>query len=444
MGKRRRRKKLPEGLFQASIQSLSHEGRGIATINGKTTFIENALPGETVEFSYTSTRSKFDQGVAEKIINASEERVTPLCEFYGYCGGCSMQHMSPEAQLAHKQQVLLEQFEHLGQVSPEQVLPPLTGPISGYRHKARLAAKYVVKKEKTLVGFREKRSAFVADINACEVLHPEVGHKLTDLSQLIESLSNRDQIPQIEVAVSEENTALVFRHLTPFNETDIEQLKNFQSDYKFLIYLQPEGYDSVHRLDDDSDLSMQYHLPDFDLSLSFLPTDFTQINVEINRSMIKQAIQHLDLNENDQVLDLFCGIGNFTLPMATIAKRVTGVEGDAGLIERAKLNASNNNLNNVDFHVADLAADELIYPFMQQHYNKLLLDPARTGAKEIISALNLKEIDLIVYVSCNPATLARDAGILVNEKSYRLTHTGIMDMFPHTSHVESIAVFKRD
>ncbi|MEM7027252.1 MAG: 23S rRNA (uracil(1939)-C(5))-methyltransferase RlmD [Pseudomonadota bacterium] len=443
MARRRRRKKLPQGLFQAEISSLSHEGRGIAQVNGKTTFIDNALPNEIVEFSFTGSRAKFAEGIAEVISNPSDERVTPQCNHFGYCGGCSMQHMSPEAQLAHKQAVLIEQFEHLGKVKPETILSPLSGPVWGYRHKARLAVKHVIKKEKTLVGFREKRSPFVADINSCEVLHPKVGKKLNALADLIMSLNNHDQIPQIEVAISETETALVIRHLTPLNSSDIERLRSFQTEHECRLYLQPGGYDTVHCLDTDDNLAMQYHLPEYDLNLSFLPTDFTQINVEINQRMISLAINHLELNANDRVLDLFCGIGNFTLPMATIAKQVSGVEGDAGLIARAQENARINDLNNVEFHVADLAAEELIYPFMSQQYNKLLLDPARTGAKEIISALNLKEIELIVYVSCNPATLARDAGILVNEKGYRLRQAGIMDMFPRTSHVESIAVFHK-
>jgi len=443
MSRRRRRKKLPQGLFQADIHTLSHEGRGIAQINGKTTFIDYALPNETVEFNYTDTRSKFDEGIVENVLNRSKTRQTPDCEYFGYCGGCSMQHLNAETQLQHKQSVLMEQFEHIGNVNPEEILSPLCGPTIGYRHKARLAVKHVTKKERTLVGFRERRSPFVADINSCVVLHPKVGKNLPLLSELISSLSNFDQIPQIEIAVSDNTTALVFRHLTPFTGSDLEKMKLFQIKYDFRLYLQPGGYDTIHRLDEEPDQSLQYSLPDYNLTMSFLPTDFTQINIEINRQMINKAISYLELNPEDRVLDLFCGIGNFTLPLATIAGKVIGVEGDAGLIERAKANAQNNNIDNIDFHVADLAAKEMIYPFMQQHYSKLLLDPARTGAKEIIQALNLKDIELIVYVSCNPATLARDAGILVHEKSYRLCQAGIMDMFPHTSHVESIAVFKK-
>ena len=440
---RRHRKKIPQGLFKAEIESLSHEGRGIAHVNGKTTFIDNALPGETVEFKYVSTRSKFDEGVAENIITASSERIEPQCEYFGYCGGCSLQHMQAETQLEHKQSVLLEQFEHLGNVKPEKILPPLTGPVWGYRHKARLAVKYVMKKEKVLVGFREKRSPYVADINSCEVLHPAVGKKLDVLQNLIESLSIKNQIPQIEVAVSDNGIALVIRHLSSFTDEDINRLKTFEQGHGFRLYLQPEGYDSIHRLVGMDNNDLFYELPEHDIKIYFQPIDFTQINVEINRKMINFAIEYLQPQPDDNILDLFCGVGNFTLPLAKKAKSVTGVEGAAELIDRAGKNAELNNIDNVDFFVADLAADDMVYEFMKRDYDKLLLDPARTGAKEIISALNMKTIKRIVYVSCNPATLARDAGILVNEKGFKLKKAGIMDMFPHTTHVESIAIFEK-
>ncbi len=440
---RRRRKKIPAGLFNTTIESLSHEGRGVAHVEGKAVFIDSALPGETVEFSYTGSRAKFAEGVAESITNQSNDRVEPGCQYFGYCGGCSLQHMSNEAQIQHKQSVLMEQFEHLGKVKPNTTLEPLTGPEWGYRHKARLAVKHVIKKEKTLVGFREKRSPFVADIEQCEVLHPAIGKELKLLQSLVSSLSIYDQIPQIEVAVTDKQTALVLRHLQPFSETDLAALTKFESDTHFKLYLQPGGYDSVNLLNKNNNESLSYSLPDYDLTLQFLPTDFTQINIEINQKMIARALQFLELSEDDEVLDLFCGLGNFTLPIATKAKRVIGVEGDKGLIDRANKNAAFNSIENVEFYVADLSVDEFHYPFMRESVNKILLDPARTGAKEILAALNLKDVERVVYVSCNPATLARDAGILVNEKGFTMTHAGVMDMFPHTAHVESIAVFIR-
>lgn len=442
---KRRRNKIPEGLFTANIESLSHEGRGVAHIDGKTVFIENALPGERLEFKYISKRAKFDQGVAENVIIANAQRIEPECEYFGYCGGCSLQHMKPDAQLAHKQSVLLEQFTHLGNVQPESVLPPLQGPSFAYRHKARLAVKHVIKKEKVLVGFREKRSPYVADISECKVLHPAVGTKFLALQQLIESLTIFNQIPQIEAAVSDSGTALVLRHLADFSEEDINKLNAFEQEHQLKLFLQPGGYDSVRRLNDSNGTGDElfYKLDDHDITIYFQPVDFTQINVEINKKMINLAIELLDVDKEDNILDLFCGVGNFTLPLARKANSVTGVEGDKGLVERAKNNAIQNNIDNAEFFAADLAVLDNTNEFMKKAYNKILLDPARTGAKEIISAIDTKDVNRIVYVSCNPATLARDAGILVNEKGFKLRQAGVMDMFPHTTHVESIAVFDK-
>ncbi len=438
---RRRRNKIPQGLFLAEIESLSHEGRGVAHIDGKTVFIDGALANEQVEFNYISKRSKFDEGVTGSIIKSNGSRNEPECEYFGYCGGCSLQHMQPQAQLQHKQAVLMEQFNHLGKVEPETVLPPLVGSVFGYRHKARLAVKHVIKKEKVLVGFREKRSPFVADIDECKVLHPTIGTKLLELQQLIENLSIYNQIPQIEVAVSDNGTALVFRHLKPLTDSDLKQLTEFEQKHNFRIYLQPEGYDSVHRLDDNINEGLFYELQDHDVRIYFKPTDFTQINIDINKSMINMAIELLEPGKDEEILDLFCGVGNFTLPLARKAKTVVGTEGDKGLVDRARNNAKKNNIANVEFHVADLFKVEEPYPFMNKEYDKILLDPARTGAKEILSAINLNKTKRIVYVSCNPATLARDAGILVHERGFELKQAGVMDMFPHTTHVESIALF---
>ena len=440
---RRRRKRPPTGLYSAIIESLSHEGRGVTHVEGKTVFVDLALPDEHVEFSYTGSRVRFAEGVAETVTQANAERVEPVCDYFGYCGGCRLQHMGTQFQIQHKQAVLLEQLAHQANVQPETVLEPLTGPVWGYRHKARLAVKHVLKKEKTLVGFREMRSPFVADIDHCEVLHPAIGKYLSDLQALVASLSIYDKIPQIEVAVTDQNTALVIRHLQAFTDDDLQKLHAYEDQTHFTLYLQPEGYDSVHLLNPDNDSRLFYALPDYDIQIHFLPTDFTQINVEINQKMIQRAIELLEPDKNDRVLDLFCGLGNFTLPISTFAKQVIGVEGDAGLIERAEKNAGLNQRQNVEFHVADLAAYECLYPFMREQVNKLLLDPPRTGAKEIISALNLKNIQRIVYVSCNPATLARDTNLLIHEKEFQLTHAGVMDMFPHTAHVESIAVLSK-
>ena len=438
-----RRNKIPEGLFKANIESLSHEGRGIAHIEGKTVFIENALPDEQVEFKYVSKRAKFDQGVAENIITVNKERIIPECQYFGYCGGCSLQHMKSGAQLAHKQSVLLEQFIHLGNVKPETVLPPLEGPSFAYRHKARLAVKHVIKKEKVLVGFREKRSSYVADIRECKVLHPDVGLKFIALQKLIESLSIHNQIPQIEAAVSDNGTALVLRHLADFTDEDIAKLNVFEDEHQLKLYLQPGGYETIERLNKSDIDELFYKLDDYDITIYFKPVDFTQVNVEINKKMLSLAIELLEPNKDEIILDLFCGVGNFTLPLARMAKSVIGIEGNKGLVKQAKKNAIKNGIDNVEFFVADLAVLDKSNKFIKGRFDKILLDPARAGAKEVIELFNTKNVKRIVYVSCNPATLARDAGILVNEKGFKLTKAGVIDMFPHTTHVESIAVFDR-
>ena len=437
----RRRKKISQEPVSSNIESLSHEGRGITHIKGKTVFVNGALPGEEVLFQYKKRRSKFDEAHALEIENPAAGRIDAKCEFFGLCGGCSLQHMQHEFQIEHKQSVLIEQLAHIGNVEPKSVIPPLAGSQWGYRRKARLGVKYVEKKGRVLVGFREKYSPFVADINRCEVLHPSVGFLIEPLQLLITELSLIKQIPQIEVAVGDDVTVLVFRHLTDFSGEDVEKLKDFGEQHHLEIYCQSGGPDSVVPLDGTTPKELSYSLPEFSVIMKFLPTDFTQVNSEINRAMVPRALELLEVDSSDSVLDLFCGIGNFTLPLARKASMVLGVEGDHGLVERAKQNAALNNINNVEFRTIDLVKDNLNEDFLKGGFNKLLLDPARTGAQEVIQNMNLSSIERIVYISCNPATLARDAGILVNEKGFTLKQAGIMDMFPHTTHVESIAVF---
>ena len=439
----RRRKKLPKEPVSAKIESLSHEGRGIARVEGKTVFVNGALPGEDALFQYKKQRPKYDEAHALEINNPAAERVEPKCEFFGLCGGCSLQHMQHDFQIEHKQSVLIEQLTHIGKVKPKSVIPPLIGPVWGYRRKARLGVKYVDKKERVLVGFREKYSPFVADMNSCEVLHPSVGTLIEPLQCLITELSLIKQIPQIEVAISDDVTALILRHLADFNDEDMTKLKVFAEQYNVDIYLQSGGLDSVVPLDGTTPRELSYALTEFDVTLNFLPTDFTQVNLEINRAMVPRALELLEVNSEDRVLDLFCGIGNFTLPLARKAASVLGIEGEQGLVERAKQNAVLNNISNVEFRAMDLAKDDLNEDFLKGGFNKLLLDPARNGAQEVIDKMDLKSIERIVYISCNPSTLARDAGILVNDKGFKLEQAGIMDMFPHTTHVESIAVFSR-
>ncbi len=443
MGRSRRRKKLPTEPVAATIESLSHDGRGVSHIDGKAIFIHGALPGEEVLFTYTRKQRRFDEGVVHEVLSASPDRVDPRCPHFGLCGGCSLQHMESGAQIRSKQEVLTEAFRRIGEVEPEEILPPLvTGSPWGYRRKARVGVKYVPKKGKVLVGFRERGSSFVADLGRCEVLHPKVGESITSLSEMIETLSIRDKIPQIEVAMGDKECVLVFRVLEEPSEADRTTLHAFGKANGFTIYLQPGGPDTVQPLNGDP-IQLHYALPEYHLDIAFLPTDFTQVNSELNRLMVHRAVEMLDPAPEDRVLDLFCGVGNFTLPLARKAREVVGVEGDAALVARARDNAQGNGIGNVSYYTANLYESLEKEPWLIGSFDKALLDPPRSGAKEVLEHLPKLGIQRIVYVSCYPGTLARDAGELVNRHGYRLLLAGVMDMFPHTAHVESIALFER-
>lgn len=429
----------------AEIHSLSHDGKGIATICNKKTFINGALPGEKVTFKITQKRSHYNEAETLEILTSSSERITPPCNHFGVCGGCSLQHMSAETQMRIKQQTLLDQLKHFSQVTPEAIIPPLNANTTGYRRKARLGVKFVFKKNKLLVGFREKSSHYLAELERCVVLHPQVGERLLELSQLIASLELYRQIPQIEVAMGDTNAALIFRHLKPLPDEDKDKLTEFGENYHFHIYLQPNPPELVYKLwPDDQKLRLSYTLPENELEFLFHPLDFTQINLEINRLMVKQALILLDIKSDETVLDLFCGIGNFTLPIARHVRHVTGIEGSTDMVIRAKDNAMHNNINNIDFYEANLMEPATQQaPWMKTQYDKILLDPPRAGAKEILPYFKQFAAKRIVYVSCNPATLARDAGQLVHQLGYQLKEVGIINMFPHTSHIEAIAVFDK-
>lgn len=443
MGGRRRRQRPPEGEFTAEIHDMAHDGRGVAKVEGKATFIHGALPGEEVRFRYLSRRRSHDEGQVVGVVRASPDRVMPQCEQYGVCGGCSLQHMAADAQLAAKQGVLLDNLRQLGGVEPERVLPPLRSSSPwGYRRKARLGVKNVPRKGKVLVGFRERGSSFVTDVERCHVLHPHVGELLPALSALIESLTISQRLPQIEVAMDDARCVLVLRVLDPLGEGDAQRLRAFAQRHDVVFYLQPAGPESVVPLDGSVDL--HYRLPDDDLTLWFLPGDFTQVNSDINRQMIAHAMALLEPASDERVLDLFCGIGNFTLPIARRAAHVVGVEGDAGLVARARDNAHRNAIDNAEFFAADLYADLSAEPWLRERYDKVLLDPPRSGAYEVLPLLARLGARRLVYVSCYPGTLARDAGELVKHHGYRLVAAGVMDMFPHTAHVESIALFDKD
>jgi len=444
MARRRiRKKKLPETPVKVSIESLSHDGRGVTHVDGKVIFIDEALPGEQLEFGYTDSRRDYAEGKVVNLLSRSEYRVEPECPHFGVCGGCSFQHVDNAEQIHLKKALLKEQFRRIGKVDIPQIWEPLTGPYWGYRRKARMGVKYVAKKGRVLVGFRERRNPFLAEIESCKVMHPLVGEKLMDLSAMIGRLTVKDKIPQIEVAIGDENCVLAFRVLAAPTAEDKQIMSDFGREHGISICLQSKGPDTIAPLPGDLEVTPTYSLPDQQLQFKFRPAMFTQVNYEINRKMVNRAIEALELNENDNVLDLFCGLGNFSLPMATRAGHVVGVEGDLPLVKHARENARLNELDNVDYYVADLTKDVSDQQWSLQTFNKILLDPSRAGASEVLHNFKYWNPERIVYVSCNPSTLARDAGILVNELGYNLIKAGVMDMFPQTGHVESIALFKK-
>lgn len=439
---RSNKKRLPVEPVKATIESMSHDGRGVAHIDGKTVFIHGGLPGEELTFIYTSKRKKHDEGIVREVISPSPDRTDPGCHHFDICGGCSMQHLKPEAQIAVKQQSLLDALTHIGKVEAENIFQPLTSDGSwGYRRKARLGAKYVAKKGRVLVGFRERGSSFLADIQSCKVLHPKVGYNLESLSELIGNMSIKDKVPQIEVSMGDDSCALVFRVMQQPTPEDLKLLEQYGSEQEIDIYLQEAGPDSIRPLKEEP-ANLHYVLPHFDIDIRFLPNDFTQVNSELNRKMVTRAVELLDPQGQDRILDLFCGIGNFTLPLATRSQAVVGVEGDRALVERARDNANDNGIDNVSYYTANLYESLQHEPWMAEKFDKALLDPPRSGAQEVLEHLPKLGIKRIVYVSCYPGTLARDAGELVNRHGYKLLATGVMDMFPHTAHVESIAVFE--
>jgi 23S rRNA (uracil-5-)-methyltransferase RumA len=427
---------------RVQIESLSHDGRGVARIDGKAVFIEGALVGEEVTFRYHRRHSRYDEGWVEDILHPSPDRVAPRCPFFGVCAGCSLQHLDVDAQIRAKQWVLLDNLRHIGKLEPETVLPPLTGPAWGYRRKARLGVKYVINKGRVLVGFHEKGKSYVADLRHCDILHPAVGPLLADLACLIGTLKAFERIPQIEVAVGDQVAALVFRTLVDLDSTDCERLSIFGVEHGLNIYLQPQRPDSLVPLVQAS-TPLSYSLPDYGVELFFEPTDFIQVNAELNRKMIDLALALLAPQRNERVLDLFCGIGNFSLPLARRAGEVVGVEGDPALVARARDNAACNGIDNAAFHSADLSIEAFDAPWSEQPVDKILLDPPRIGAKAVMALPGRLGATRIVYISCNPGTFARDAGILVNTHGYCLSRVGAIDMFPHTAHVESIAVFEK-
>lgn len=442
MGRPHRKKNLSTTPVRCSIESLTHDGRGIARIDGKPVFIAGGLPGEVLDFTYTDSRRDYAEGQAVTIYEPSTQRTTPACAAYGVCGGCSFQHVQDEAQILIKQELLETQLERTGKVRPEAWLTPLKGPHWGYRHKARLGVKYVAKKEKVLVGFRERSTPFIADIEVCPVLHPSVGLHLRTLGEAIGRLSIKDRFPQIEVAIGDHRVALICRVLADPTPEDLTILRALSESLSVDLYLQRNGPDSIQLLAPETSERLSYATPE-DIRFEFEPSDFTQVNMAINRQMIQRVLELLELTPDDTVMDLFCGIGNFTLPIARRVQSATGVEGVESAVQRARDNAARNGIRNASFYVGDLTRGGVGEPWLDASYTKVLLDPSRAGAEEILPALSHWKPERIVYVSCNPSTLARDAGILVHQLGYRLLEAGVMDMFPQTAHVESMAVFVR-
>lgn len=431
------------------IESLNYDGRGVAHVARKTIFIDGALPGETVRFRYYNKRQKYDSGGAVEIITPSVERVEPACRYFGTCGGCSLQHMQARAQLSAKQQVLADNLRHIGRLEPVSWLAPIAGPEFGYRRRARLGVRLVPKKGGVLVGFRERRRSYITNLDGCLTLEPRVSDLLPHIRGVVARLSRPDRIPQIEVAVGDNAAALVFRHLESLTELDLTRLRAFGAEQDVQIFLQPGGLETVHALWPSSPPPLSYRLVEYGVTIEFAPTDFVQVNHAANHGLVHQAVSLLDPRPDDQVLDLFCGLGNFTFPLARRSRSVLGIEVDAGLLTRARRNAAINRIANVEFRQADLylpreSSEPEASPWQGYRFDKLLLDPPRAGAMEAIKRLwPDRGPSRIVYVSCYPATLARDADYLVRALGYRLTAAGVVDMFPQTSHVESMAVFDK-
>lgn len=440
-----RRKREPE---TARIETVTHDGRGIAAVTGKKVFVAGALEGESVQFIRRKRRRNYDEAELLDIIEASPARIEPRCAVFAQCGGCSLQHLSAADQREIKARALRDNLARVGKVEPDRWLEPIYDAAENggwhYRRRARLAVKDVPAKGRVLVGFRESHAPYVCDMHRCEVLAEPVAGLIDALSELIGSLSIRARLPQIEVAVADNATALVFRVLDPPAGDDLDEFRGFGNEHGVRIYLQPGGLDSVSLLHPDEEPEpLYYELPEFGVRIEFEPLDFVQVNSEMNRTMVSKALDLLEPGQQDRVLDLYCGIGNFSLPLARRCGEVLGIEGEATLVRRATANAAGNGLENAGFRQADLAAIDGTEKWLRGPWDRLLLDPARSGAAEVVRCIRQMGPARIVYVSCHPGTLARDAGVLVNEAGYSLDAAGIIDMFPHTAHVESIAVFRQ-
>lgn len=428
------------------VESLDLEARGIARKEGKVVFIEGALPFEAVTAKTFRSKPSYEIAKVDQIHRESSSRVKPKCEHFGMCGGCVMQHLDPAAQVAIKQRALEDCLERIGSVEPERILPPLYGPSWGYRFRARLSVRWVAKKNTILVGFHERKSSFVADIKSCQILPPHVSALLMPLRHLIQNMSTPDRFPQIEVAVGDQVTVLVLRHMLPLTDSDVESLHAFANKHGIQWWLQSKGPDTVRPMIPEHEGQLAYTLPEFGLRMPYRPTDFTQVNHYINRALISRALKLLEAQPEDRVADMFCGLGNFSLPIATQAREVVGVEGSKTLTERAYQAAKEAGINNATFDTLNLFEVDQTWLVGLGYFDKMLIDPPREGAQALCESLSGLPANLrpkrIVYVSCNPSTLARDAAIMQAKGGFKLKAAGVINMFPHTGHVESIAVFE--
>lgn len=427
-----------------TVESLDQDGRGVARRDGKAIFIEGALPGETVRYTVHRRKPSYENATVTEVLRPSSSRVAPRCPYFGRCGGCSLQHFEPCAQVAVKQRVLEDDLWHIGRVKPESILPAIYGPSWGYRHRARLTVRHVPKKGGALVGFHERRSSYVADMASCEILPPRISALLRPLRTLIDSVSIRARVPQIEVALGEACDVLVFRVLVEPSEADLALLRQFAERHGVSVYLQPGGPDTARAFHPPQPVDLYYGLPEFNLRIGFEPTDFTQVNHAVNRILVRRAVALLEPRPGERIADLFCGLGNFSLAIARGGAEVTGVEGNSELIGRAQANAARNGLQGTTrFIEADLYEEDGVNLSRLGRFDRMLIDPPRDGAVEVVKALGAEAPRRIVYISCNSATLARDAALLVHSKGYALRAAGVVNMFPHTSHAESMAVFER-
>ena len=422
----------------ARVDGLTHEGEGVVH-GGKTAFVAGALPGELIRFRRTRRHRQHDEGELLEVLEPAAARVAPRCPHFGVCGGCVLQHLAPAAQLAARDSELKDTLTRVARVTPRRWLAPLGGPQWAYRRRARLGAKFVRKKDRVVVGFRERAAPYVAQLTRCDVLAAPAGELIAPLAAVLTTLSIREQLPQIEVAVADNATALVLRVLAAPSEEDRARLAAFAALHGVRLYLQPGGLDSVRELGAAAE-PLRYGLPRYQLELQFAPTDFIQVNGALNETLVARAVELLELTPESVVLDLFCGLGNFTLPLARSAQFAVGVEGEAALLERARGNARRNAIVNAEFHLANLAAPEAAAPWLARAYTHVLLDPPRSGARAVLAAIARLAPARVLYISCHPGSLARDLGVLVHEHGFTLEAAGVVDMFPHTTHVESLAL----